>query len=667
MKTPFFHHVAIQNNVVIESKSMATIIPPAPTKQNPFCQIQWIANICADGYDNKQSAEHPKSTVNPYVDYLITSRGRNPYYIEIEWDELELIKFGDYLIGRAAKNHPQYITSYTRKGYYSGLKMLMGKAYALGIINSLPLDIVNPKIGDKRPETDVNTSFEESRFRTIQKVINSHCRISKLKASNPLQPYVKQHIGSDPRRKFCAWKEFDNLVWYFENIMNCIPHRAKSLPGDKDPHKNFFHACQKWYDGIEIVYNRLGVETFSTKIGIEFIAPLVNKLAIETGFNIEVLDTLEQDCFTDAHELTGKPYIKYTKTRSGGDKELHTSLLEDSKLYAQQTTNLDSSKEQYLWLNPNKTKKIKAIIDLITLLTEPIRNRESTSNKFKNRLFLVEVAVTRNRRRALEGTPLSHSRYVGMHRWKKENLIPDIITELVSQMKLVTQETEWKVKTREIIEDVSNESFSIGKFRATLATSLVIKGAPLEVIQAWLGHENISTTLGYIDRHHLKIRYQREVTEALKVIKDNTIKFHRKEDLPIATSLQQSGTTTRYQNSFCFCLNPLDPPKNVKVSKHWSPGTPCTFWNMCLFCSHILITPDSLPKIIAYKWRILELINSGHGQEKENDIYIKTLFTIDTVLKSNIFTDQELENAKQLAEIHSEVEMDAHLISGIEK
>ncbi len=56
--------------------------------------------------------------------------------------------------------------------------------------------------------------------------------------------------------------------------------------------------------------------------------PLVVKLISETGLNVESVFSLKRDCLKEAHPLNGLPYIEYEKVRSGGEKILLLTHLE---------------------------------------------------------------------------------------------------------------------------------------------------------------------------------------------------------------------------------------------------------------------------------------------------------------------------------------------------
>jgi hypothetical protein len=184
--------------------------------------------------------------------------------------------------------------------------------------------------------------------------------------------YVKTGVGQNPKfriskrnpdwNKF-GWKNFENCVWYFENVMNCD---ASSQARLQHP---FFYSSIAKFDGREGFFRRLGIVR---TVYLENLGPLVLKLAYLTGLNPTSIFDLKEDCLVDSDIITNGPSLRYNKNRSGGSMNYSISTFDENE------TVRDLKQKQYL--------QIKRVVDQIKELTSLIRN--DAPEELKNRLLI---------------------------------------------------------------------------------------------------------------------------------------------------------------------------------------------------------------------------------------------------------------------------------------
>ena len=216
----------------------------------------------------------------------------------------------------------------------------------------------------------------------------------------------------------------------------------------------------------------------------------------------------------------------------------------------------------------------------------------------------------------------------------------------------------------EVEEKVFSETFTINRFRASAATELLKQGAGLEEIKAFLGHAYLSTTINYIKRHDLHMRYYSEMTKHLENIKRNATERYQQNKLSNHDSNMTSDGTV-FETGICSCSNPWNPPDNVKKSTGYKEGHPCISWNQCLFCENVLITQNSLPKLIAYQARLEQQLDSFTTMAPKKSTPIsRAILLIEEILKSDAFNKNDVERARVIATQIEYDELDAILMDG---
>jgi hypothetical protein len=182
-------------------------------------------------------------------------------------------------------------------------------------------------------------------------------------------------------------------------------------------------------------------------------------------------------------------------------------------------------------------------------------------------------------------------------------------------------------------------NFSLARCRPTLATNMVLAGATLFDIQMLLGHASIQTTATYLDERGLQPTFNRTVSEALQRIANRSRTFMEEQVAEQEVDNQPDETNLFYETlSGCGCSNPYKPSENVRtVTKHLK-GTVCKYWNMCLRCDRSVVTEKSLPKLIMYRNRVTEALDTDSPAIRSR----KTLFRDAVALIDGILVEDEI-------------------------
>ena len=551
---------------------------------------------------------------NPLLD------GNPRFYIRDEWDVMALHKVKQWVVATNIEGTEDYLTSYTLISNFSGLRKTMEYAYENNYIDRAVINVVMPSAVR---ETLVRTAYSNKEYTTIFNVISPLVQYSR----GLLRPYRKTGKGCDPRKierqgvnrydkvlgqGWTCWVKAlngdslvtcdDNMRWYFENVMDCIP--LPMTPENKKKHKRFFSSATNIHGGLNKLYRQWGV---SSLIDLDLIMPLVVKLISETGLNVESLVSLKRDCFNEAHPLTGLPFLEYEKRRSGGDKELHVILydkVEDDKFMA-----FGQRQSQII------SKTIKTILEL----TEPLITLAAEEDR--NCLFLYQ--------------PCSGNMF-GKVNVVDCNVISDWTRGIVKEYDLRGSDGKPLV-------------FTLSRFRPTKFTEMVTQGYDIFDIMAVAGHKSIVTTLAYIDRLKSTTDFHRKIQRELTIIKENKRAYER-EPLPIAATANAKPGEYIFKAPVCHCKNPYNPPEVVKKSKSYHEGDACTFWNMCLQCENVLITEMNLPRLFAYRNEIMRALSNVNEIPRQGELYKKILMVLDEILSPDVlFSQEKLEWAAELA------------------
>lgn len=418
------------------------------------------------------------------------------------------------------------------------------------------------------------------------------------------------------------------LLWMFENIYGCD---AKVMQEDFIRRRSVLMTGVCSMGRLRKLFARWGVWP---NIDDRLILPLALEMAMLTGLNVEALKMLDLDSFELEHRLTGQPVITYRKKRAGSakrseDRELHLPILELEELY----------------LHGPVVEKIVRLLNLVRALTSKIR--PDAPPELSCRLFIFE--------------DVERSRKTGAR----------VVVPIDPAGKAAT----WyrRFCREEGLHQVFGEkfNFNISRCRPTLATHMVLNGAPLFQVQAALGHESIQTTAAYLDCHQLRPAFNQGISEALKRISKRSLEFQKAptdtEKLP-ACSLEENEKHGFHETlSGCGCVNPYRPSEYIRGLTKLSDGAVCKYWNMCLLCDNAVITESSLPKLILYRNRVATAIEQDSPAiQARKSLYQDVIKLIDGILESGvIFPSSVIDSASCVAATMDDLMIDQLVYQGV--
>lgn len=600
---------------------------PEPTYESPYAQLDWVFREKMSLYDNEATKANYRSGLAFYKRFIQETKNYNPkldddprFYIKDEWDVMALHKVKQWVEATNIAGTEDYMTSHTLIGNFSALRQTMEYAYEHNYINRAVINVVMPSAVR---ETSLRTAYSNEEYRAIFNIISPLIQFSK----GLLRPYRITGKGCDPRKiewhgirgsekklgkGWSCWVRTpngdgivhsdDNLRWYFENVMECIP--LGGTQENRKKHKSFFTHAGIMHGGLHKLYRKWGI---SCLIDQDVIMPLLVKLISETGLNVESLLSLKRDCFKETHPLTELPYLEYTKPRSGGEKELHIILYDKAE------------DGQFMALRQRQSQTISKTIKTILELTEPLAKLASEENR--NYLFLYQSNSAKSFGKV---QPINSNVAI---KW----------TQRIGK--------EYDLRG----SNGKSFVFALSRFRPTKFTEMVMQGYDIFDIMAVAGHKSITTTLAYIDRAKSATDFHRRIQRELTIIKDNKRAYERKP-LPIATIAAAKPGDFIFKAPVCHCKNPYSPPDVVKTSKSYHEGDACTFWNMCLQCENVLITEINLPKLFAYRNEIRRALSNVNEIPRQGELYKKMLMILDEILSPGVlFPREKLEWAAELA------------------
>lgn len=607
-------------------KLESQLILPEPTFEDPYVQLDWIWGRFMRRYRQSGTLRIYRDALTAYKKFLREHSGFDErlkndsrFYLSVHWD-----LFAVYNAAQGWQSFGLKLT--TVRGYTNMLIRVIDFASGEGLTNGetfIPATYVRAK-----NEAKANEAYSEPEIELIRKIITRKINhtISYIRG------YQRTGVGKDPRTKGRngkrpteGWKCWENIVWYFENVLNCDPeltaiHTTNPLK-TKDPGFHFSVTAGRLHGGIEAVRERLGIARFA---GISLISPLIIRLALETGLNPESICNLKRDCFQNSHILTGLPYLRYYKERSNGEKVLHLSLLDEASS--------EKNGVSILHLVPRQSEIVRRTIELILQLTEPIVTRARN----EDRDFLLLCETTKPDSPVDGDQPESEKRVIRCN-----------LESVKSWFNIALD----RLKKEGI--NVNLDKFTLSRFRSTKITQMVREGHDFFRIQAVAGHASPRTTVRYLAKHQIAPQIRREIRKTLIQIHRNRQEYENQ--LPAYAMSQNSISKEQnhpegviYKGVISDCRNVFDPPNTVKALVTYSKGDPCTYWNMCLFCPNIIITRRHLPLIIKYAEDILASCRGGNLAQVPNIAYYrKTLEIIEGILAE--FPEGDVAWAKQEA------------------
>lgn len=582
---------------------------PEPTLNDPFKQVEYVWRGYSERSGNKLSRQATMGSFLYYEKYLAqpSSFGERSeedprFFLKDHWHNYSVC---------AAERYWRSVgySSATINGLVNCLTNVINFAAERGM--TTVDNLICPKVKVHR-ESKNRRAYTDNELDIIRRIIkDGFNKISEL-----VLQYERKGVGSDPRKasrkkrkrrdSASDWADWDNMVWYFENVMNCQVLTREQVKGRKlkDGLYSFFGAASAHHGGIKKVWDKLRVPSL---ISYKIIIPLIVKLAMETGLNPSSILNLKRDCLQESHPLTGLPYIRYYKERSTGEKDLHLALF-------------DEENQAHLQLLPKQSEIIRRTVNLLLKLTQPLV--PLAKDEDKDFLLLMQLEKPKQSWKSnvkrVEGGDL--------HYWSKT--VRNALKEFEPENTL--------------------EFLNVMNFRPTKITQLVRQGHDFFRVQAIAGHASIQTTLHYVEKHQIMPLAKRRVNETLNQIHKNTREF-LKSPKPYATaeSLEKSGFI--YKGVLADCKDVYDPPKSIRQMKDYKSSQSCTHWNMCLFCPNVIITKRHLPVLIGYANSIKMSREAGNLSQVPNNVhYEKVSEILKEIFKE--FPEEDLVWASGVAE-----------------
>lgn len=569
-----------------------------PTKGSPHRQLM---HLFTSVYKTKTSQSHKSDIKSAFkhVSALMEEKFDNePISLSQELNEFSLNEFHAYLkrCMLCEKLHNRYANV-----LQSTYKNILNKAIEIKTPNFERFYLPSAFCYHTRV-TERYKPYSEIDRKRIGKAIDKD--ISKvLKLIQPYQKTGKGRAVIDDKERL---KKRDNEIltlddarWIFENKMDCIPITS-SYDFRKTPAGNIFYKIISSH-GVyyQDIYESWGI---LCKVTMSHLLPFLLKLLQVTGMNVESIYALEIDDLVDKHPATGKPCLRYWKERSDGQKLYH----------------LDIFKANLQWLTNSQGNQVKIIFDNVLRLTSQLR--EKAPQEHKNKLWLFEI-----HNGLIKSLPCAH------HVTKAVKIFSE-------NHQLFDQSTGAK-------------TLETTRFRPTFVSDLIEQGVSIREIQLLLGHKSLYTTMRYLDVHDFGRTAREKIKEKLLEIHRNAessvhykrnkteSQKHKEDSIPISTPL-------------ATCKNIFDPPESVKSLSNYTPGKPCSTYNMCLSCPNVIITQTDLPKLFAMKRDYLTKIQNSRILDTPFGHVIKSnLALLNPILDTQYseFSSQELGEAEKLS------------------
>lgn len=472
-------------------------------------------------------------------------------------------------------------------------------------IKDLGLHSFYPALGfDVARETDLYNPYSPSERSRISEAIQAAIAHTHALA----QPYVCTGIGQDPYDEQGKVKvgiaTLDTARWIFENKLGCVPINFANLDVNDKYHKYFRNVLNasslsiyKIYESWGVLYDR------SSKV----LAPYIARLAQVTGLNADSIATLQLDDFVPVHPLSQRPCLRYWKERSTGEKEYL----------------LDIFKAEISWLTTSQAKEIKKIIDDVVLITSEFRADADPS--IQEDLFIYKSSS-----RATWGEIKSLS--------QQSSILNISLKRFAKKSKLLTDSGE-------------PLSLSPSRFRPSFVSELVEQGVSVREIQMLLGHENIETTLKYLDRLDLNRVAREKLDVALREIHSETITDKPVTAVPDINNGNDDNII--FKTPLGGCKNIFNPPDFIKKLRSYIPGKPCSLYNKCLACENNMITKSDLPVLFAMRRDYMHILHTNRVADTPYGyVVLENLNLLENILDSEIsdFPKEELEEAERLSE-----------------
>lgn len=359
-----------------------------------------------------------------------------------------------------------------------------------------------------------------------------------------------------------------NMRWYFEHVLQCVPITYASR---QEEHKTFLTEASLTHGGLHTLYRRWGV---TVAFGIDMLMPLVMQLAYLTGLNPGPLLALDIDCYGEKHPATNSPYLRFVKSKTSSQHELHLNLLDaDEKDEEAPLVNNEKMFAQELRYLPRKqAHQIAKTIGMILSATALLREELPAESPHKRRLLIYRATSNFSDGQVCGLSPAASSQWCRLV-VKKYNLVGD---------------------------DGGPLKLNLVRFRSSKLTELARQGRDLLEIRLIGNHKNVRTTMAYLSRRNLDVTANRVLRNALEQIHANREEFGTES----CARPSDEKPIQIFRGIVSDCKNVFDPPKKVRLARSYQAGKACSRFNMCLFCKNIIIFREHLPLLIAYLGQI---------------------------------------------------------------
>ena len=577
------------SNIPIFSKAELVI----PTIENPHLQIK---HLFAQHLVTKVSKSHRddiKSVFKHLTQFIKIDYGNQPILL-INWlDEFTLNRFHKYLEEQMIEGN---LNNRFANVLQTTFKNVLNRAKTLNFPNFKRFYLSSSFSYSDRV-TNNYKPYSDSEKADINLAITSEIKYIKNLTPEykiPSKSTLTFKNNKDVIKKSNTEYSLDDARWIFENHLNSKPIlNAKDFKRNKYSEKFYrIIASKKLY--FHDVYESWGI---LTKVTVKHIAPFYLRFLQITGMNIESVSALELNDFIQEHPASGKSCIRYWKERSHGEKEYH----------------LDIFKANLQWMTHKQSQEVKDIFDTVIKITSSIR--KTASKDLKDKLWLFT-----KKNGKLYSLP-----------------DPDI------RQGLLKLSDKYKLKSVD-----NNLELITTRFRPTFVSELVDKGVSIREVQLLLGHKNLYTTMRYLDIQDFSKISRGKIKDKLLQIHINANSSIKNLKLPAP----KDETQVMLSTPFATCKNIFKPPESVRKLSSYTPGKPCSTYNMCLSCSNVIITISDLPKLLAMKRDYLTKIQNTRVLDTPFGEVINTnlsLINEITDKDKSSFSVEELDEAEVLS------------------
>lgn len=585
--------------------------PPPPTTEDPFIQVEWVVAQRAMQVPTPSGRENYRNALRYHLQFLAQSRGRSPATLRELWTVTTLIEFKRFLLEQTS------LLSHSRVGVVSCLRASMREAVVLQL---LP-EFANAMMPAAKRETQTRKVYSGTELAAVLEVIRIEHQftmavlrgyVSTGEGRHPKATAPHGQRGTHPARAGYGWKVPANMRWYFENVLDCVPVQGGTTEGKK--HRTFLHRAGLNHGGIRELYRSWGV---TMRVDGYVLGPLVLQLQFLTGLNPFSLITLRADCMGQ-HRLLKTTYLNYRKMRSQGDMQLLLDLLNGVR----NSLDVGDYVEDRVSLQREQAVLIERCIGRILKLTEGIRARADPElAKF---LFIYESPG------------------------------PKAMGEILHfDLGKVNQWCHRQVDAQNLkADDGTRLSFNLVRFRPTRLTEMAKQGKDYFEIQQYAGHEDILTTIDYIDEHTFESLADKETSRTLETIWSNKREFEATELAAPETSTDSEAPAQPYQTLMAKCKDVFKPPEHVRKLFDYQEGKGCPRQDMCLHCDNILVTESDLPLLAYHRGQVQRALSPESSTSlPHRKLYEKTLSVLNGVFdyEKSEFTPEQLDRAIEMA------------------